>query len=144
MGLGRCIQKVWRVLSASLVLSLTRSGCVTSLGYYQDNLKPRQVRAFDYLVPDYVTVKHWAYDVQDGFDSRATLNHHALEYGTLFALAAAGTMGGLGIFSPGSPALQGIPLGTAFLGAAAAYYDNQFRYDMYSRVSARIRAIIKE
>lgn len=133
----------WRALSVSLVLSVTVSGCVTSLGYYQNNLKPKQVRDSENWVPNYVTVKHWAYDVQDGFDSRATLNHYALEYGTLFALAAAGTMAGLGIFSPGSPALQGIPLGTAFLGGAAAYYDNQFRYDMYSRASARVRAIIE-
>lgn len=133
----------WKALSVSLVISLTVSGCVTSLGYYQDNLKPKQVRDSPNWIPDYLTVKHWAYDVQDGFDSRATLNHYALEYGTLFALAAAGTMAGLGIFSPGSPALQGIPLGTAFLGGAAAYYDNQFRYDMYSRASARIRALIE-
>lgn len=142
-GLSGASRRSWRALGASLVLSLAVSGCVTSLGYYQNNLKAKQVKDFTNWVPDYVTVKHWAYDVQDGFDSRATLNHYALEYGTLFALAAAGTMAGLGIFSPGSPALQGIPLGTAFLGGAAAYYDNQFRYDMYSRASARVRALIE-
>lgn len=132
----------FRTLSASLALSLATSGCVTSLGYYQANLKVKDVQGATNWVPAYETVKHWAYDVQDGFDSRATLNHYALQYGTLFALAAAGTMAGLGIFSPGSPALQGIPLGTAFLSGAAAYYDNHFRYDMYSRASSLVRALI--
>ena len=132
----------WKALSVSLALSLAVSGCVTSLGYYPDNLKYRQVSDSSDTVPKYETVKQWAYDVHDGFDTRATVNHYALEYGAVLGLAAAGTMAGLAFFSPGSAALQGIPIGTAFLSGTAAYYDNHFRYDMYARASAYVRSLI--
>ncbi len=131
-----------KTVSASLALSLAVSGCVTSFGYYQENLKVKQVKGAQEWVPEYPTVKHWAYDVQDAFDTRATVNHYALEYGVLFSLAAAGTVAGLAIFDSSSAALQGIPIGTAFLSGAAAYYDNHYRYDMYSRASALVRALI--
>lgn len=131
----------WRLLSAVLIFCLTLSGC-TSLGYYPENLVARKVSDSPDLVPDYKTVKTWAYDVQDGFDSRATINHYALEYGALIALAAAGTMGGLAIFSPKSDVLKGLPIGTAFLAGAAAYYDNHYRYDLYSKASDRVRELI--
>ena len=43
---------------------------VTSLGYYPSNLKTRQVTNKDTLTPTYLEVKTWAYDVQDGLDTR--------------------------------------------------------------------------
>src|SRR5437870_49609 len=116
-----------KMLCATLAVSFAISGCVTSLGYYQDNLKAKQVKNSPNWVPPYEVVKHWAYDVNDAFDARATANHYALEYGALFGLAAAGTIAGLAIFNPASPALKGIPVGAAFLTGAAAYYDNHFR-----------------
>lgn len=132
----------WGVLSVGLALSLTVSGCVTSLGYFPENLKVRQLADQRQLVPSYVEVKTWAYDVQDGLDTRATLNHYAAQFGAVFGLAAAGTMAGLAIFDPGSAALKGIPIGAAFLSGAAVIYDNNYRHDMYSRASAYVRRLI--
>jgi hypothetical protein len=134
------------LLTPLLAASLILSGC-TSFGYYPENLSAKQIvkgGGTDNIVPKYSTVKKWAYDVQDGLDTRATINHYALEYGAILALAAAGAMAGLAIFAPGSDALKGIPLGLAFLGGVAAYYDNHYKFDMYSRASDRVRELIDE
>lgn len=132
----------WTSRGFCVVLSIVLSGCVTTFGYYQDNLKSKQVESAADWVPQYNVVKHWAYDVHDGLDSRATVNHYALEFGVVFGLAAAGAMAGLAAFSGSSAALKGIPIGAAFVSGLAGYYDNRFRYDMYSRASSYVRALI--
>lgn len=53
----------------------TTSGCVTTLGYVPEHLKPENTR--DY-VPTYAEVKKWAFDVADGYGSRAILNRYAI------------------------------------------------------------------
>ena len=78
---------VWLLL---LVLLTTTSGCVTTLGWVPDNVKPRKLSDSTTLTPNYTEVKQWAYDVQDAYDSRATMNRQAAYFGALFAVAAAG------------------------------------------------------
>ena len=131
--------RVWLLLSVLLVAT---SGCFTTLGYIPDNLKTRHLSDQERLTPTYKEVKQWAYDVQDAYGSRATTNRYATYFGALFAAAAAGSMAGLAVFSSGSAAIAGIPIGAAFLSGTAAIYNNSVRADMYGRASAYVKRLI--
>lgn len=139
-----------RARLALLVLTVfawgTTSGCVTSLGYVQENLKVGQISETsdtkDELRPTYADVKKWAYDVHDGLNSRATANRYAVKYGALFGVAAAGALAGLAIFDSGSAAIKGIPIGATFLAGASAVYQSDFKADLYDRASTYVKKLI--
>ncbi len=130
------------LFATSIAAAITTTGCATTLGYVPENIKPRQIHNKDTLSPTYGEVKKWAYDVQDGYDSRATINRHAIYFGAALAAAAVGTLAGLAIFDSGSPAIAGIPIGTGFLAGVAAIYNSDQKADMYSRASNAMKAII--
>jgi len=124
-----------------LLAGCTSSGCITTLGYVPENIKPRQIKDRR-LIPSYAEVKRWAYRVQDGLDSRATANRHALYLGAVLAAAAIGTLAGLAVFDKGSPAIPGIPIGTGFLSGVASVYNNDQKADMYDRASKYVKKLI--
>jgi hypothetical protein len=131
-----------RVFTGAVLLAVVCSGCLTSLGYVQENIKDREIADRKNLVPSYDEVKIWARRVQDAYDARATANRHAQSFGALLATAAAGTLIGLAAFDRTSPAIAGIPLGTGFLSGAASIYNNDLRAQMYSKASLLIKDVI--
>lgn len=128
------------------------SGCFTTLGYVPDTIKPRQISgASGSLVaktvsgtwtPSLKEVKAWAYDVADGYGSRASANRNALYVGYFIAAAAAGAISGLAAYDSTNSAITGIPIGTGFLGAVAAYYHNDLKAGIYDLGNARVRDFI--
>jgi hypothetical protein len=90
----------------------------------------------------YPDVKNWAYNVADGYDSRATLNRQALYGGALVAVAGASALVGLAAFAPGSSAIIGIPIGTTFLSGAMAIYNNEQKAVIYGSASQTIRDVL--
>lgn len=129
-------------LGLTLVMWVLTSGCVTSLGYYPDNVKVRDLDPQAKLTPTYVQVKQWAYDVHDGFDTRVAINRYATHFGALFGVAAAGAVAGLAIFDSSSAALKGIPIGTAFLSGAAAVYNNEQKAALYRKAADYVKELI--
>ncbi len=115
------------------------SGCVTTLGYVPEHLKPANTETY---IPTYAEVKKWAYDVVDGYDSRATMNRHALHFGALFAAAAAGALAGLAAFDAGHSAITGIPIGTAFLSGVFTIYSNEEKSQIYGYASKYVKDLI--
>lgn len=51
------------------------AACVTTLGYVPGHLKPKGKATY---IPTYGEVKEWAFDMVDGYDSRATMNRYAI------------------------------------------------------------------
>ncbi len=141
----------WRRVIGVAFLSTATSGCLTSLGYVPDLMKPRSMtQATGALMgpprgtwsPTYPEVKEWAYDVADGYSSRSTMNRYALYWGAFVAAAGAGALTGLGAFAPGSGAITGIPIGTGFTASVMAYYENDKKAAIYDLGSARVRDFI--
>lgn len=133
----------------TLVASLLLGGCSTHLGYVPHDVyapsfwpnvnganKPQSYQ------PSYQDVKNWAYNVSDGYDSRATLNRQALYGGALVAVAGASALVGLAAFAPGSSAIIGIPIGTTFLSGAMAIYNNEQKAVIYGSASQTIRDVL--
>jgi len=84
-------------------------------------------------------VKEWAYDVIDGYDTRATINRQSLYAGALLAAAAVGAVTGLSAFGSDSAALVGIPIGTTFLAGVAAVYSSEEKARIYHFASAYLK-----
>src|SRR6266446_5524579 len=94
-------------LSVALLLSVTSVGCCPKLGYV-----PHIVKTGDpNVTPSYPDVKKWAYQVAYGYDTRSTLDRHALYAGALVAGASAAALTGLAAFGGSGDALIGIPIG---------------------------------
>lgn len=135
--------RVRRPAFAFLVLltCCATSACSTTLGWIPESVKTRQMKNRNYI-PSYGEVRHWAYDVQDAYDSRATANRYALYAGALLGAAAIATIAGLSAFDSGSPALIGIPIGTGFLASAAALYSNDQKAVLYRHGSEAVKLVI--
>ena len=118
----------------------TNSGCVTTLGYIPEHPKPMADTTT--ITPKYGEVKKWAYDVLDGYDSRATMNRNAIYGGALIAAAAVSAIAGLAAFDSGSSALIGIPIGTTFLGSVAAIYSSEEKAHIYRLASEYVKDLI--
>jgi hypothetical protein len=127
---------------------IATSGCVsrsilvcvgaTKVGYYPEN-----VGSSDYsMPPSYGEVRTWAEAVADGYDSRHTMNRHALYVGALTAVAAVGAIAGLSVFAPGSSALVGVPIGTAFLSGVFSVYHNEQKALIYDQGARAIKDVI--
>jgi hypothetical protein len=125
---------------ALLLCSVTLSGCVTTLGYVPEYVKP--IRNKDTLLPTYMEVKTWALNVLDGYDSRATINRQALYAGAVLAAASISAIAGLAAFGSNSSALIGIPVGTGFLGALAAVYQSDEKAAIYGSGSRYVKSLI--
>lgn len=125
---------------ALLLCSVTLSGCVTTLGYVPEYVKPTQNK--DTLLPTYTEVKTWAMNVLDGYDSRATMNRQALYVGAVLAAASISAIAGLAAFGSNSSALIGIPIGTGFLGAVAAVYQSDEKAAIYGNGSRYVKSLI--
>lgn len=128
------------ILVALFLCSMTMSGCVTTLGYVPEYVKPTQNK--DTLLPTYAEVKKWALDVLDGYDSRATMNRQALYAGAVLAAASISAIAGLAAFGSNSSALIGIPIGTGFLGAVAAVYQSDEKAAIYGSGSRYVKGLI--
>lgn len=126
----------------TLAACLTASGCVTTFGYVPENLKVRQMQDGTTVTPSYGEVKRWAYDVADGYDSRSTMNRRAIYFGALFGAAAIGALAGLAVFDAGSPAITGIPIGTAFLSGVAAIYNSEEKAVIYDLASKYVKDLV--
>ena len=128
------------VLVAMLVSAVTTSGCstLTTLGYVP-HLKPSDTTTY---IPTYSEVKGWAYDVADGYDSRAIINRRSGYAGAILAAAAVGAIVGLGAFDPGNPAITGIPIGTTFLSTVAVYFSDEQKARIYDLGSEGIKDLI--
>jgi hypothetical protein len=92
--------------------------------------------------PTYQQVRNWAFNVSDGYDTRATLNRQAVYGGALTALAATSALVGLAAFDPGSSAIIGIPIGTTFLSGAMVLYNNEQKAVIYGSASQTIRDLL--
>lgn len=125
------------ILVASACFPL--SGCVTTLGYVPEYIKPSDQQT---LMPTYTEVKKWATDVVDGYDSRATMNRQALYLGSLVAAAGISALAGLAAFHSHSSAVIGIPIGAGFLGGVAAVYQSDEKAEIYARGSRYIKSLI--
>lgn len=133
-----CLIGQWtRVALTAISLAATSSGCATWLGYV-----PEQVRPGDNMTPSYAEVKEWAYDVIDGYDTRATINRQSLYAGALLAAAAVGAITGLSAFGSDSAALVGIPIGTTFLAGVAAVYSSEEKARIYRLASAYLKDLV--
>lgn len=139
MGRRRLIGRWTRVALTAISLAATTSGCATWLGYV-----PEQVRPGDNIAqaPSYAEVKEWAYDVIDGYDTRATINRQSLYAGALLAAAAVGAVTGLSAFGSDSAALVGIPIGTTFLAGVAAVYSSEEKARIYRFASAYLKDLV--
>ena len=129
--LGRfrwCRPAIVTLLLCSLV---TSSGCMTTLGYLPDDIKPA-----DLTHPTYQEVVKWGTDLKDGYGSRASANRNTIYGGALVAAAAVSAMTGLAAFNTGGSTILGIGLGTGFLASAAAIYSNDLRAQLYDRASS--------
>lgn len=131
-------------LGILVVVAFTQSGCVTTFGYVPEGVKVRQMTQGAATGPTYAEVAAWAEDVADGYDSRATMNRNALYGGALLGVAAASTLAGLAIFSPGNAAISGIPIGTAFVSGTMGFYNNYVKADLYDQASKYVRRLILE
>lgn len=118
---------------------LAASGCVTTLGYVPEHLKPSDTATY---IPTYAEVKKWAYDVVDGYDSRAIINRYAIYGGALVGASAIGAIAGLAAFDSGSSALIGIPIGTGFLASVAAIYSSEEKARIYGLGSRYVKDLI--
>lgn len=127
------------ILGVVLPVCIAASGCVTTLGYVPEHLKPSDTTSY---VPTYPEVKKWAYDVVDGYDSRATMNRQAVYVAALFGAAAAGAIAGLAAFAADRSALIGIPIGTSFLAGVAAIYSSEDKSRIYSLASRFVKELI--
>lgn len=122
-----------------LSVCVAAPGCVTTLGYVPEHLKPKDKATY---IATYAEVKEWAFDVVDGYDSRATMNRYAIYGGALLGAAAAGAIAGLAAFDSGSSALIGIPIGTGFLASVAAIYSSEEKSRIYSLASRYVKDLI--
>lgn len=121
-----------QVLVLLLVCALaTNSGCVTTLGYLPDDIKPE-----DPTRPTYKEVVKWGTDLKDGYGSRASGNRSAIYGGAIIAAAAVSAMTGLATFNTGGSTILGIGLGTGFLASAAAIYSNDLKAKLYDNASS--------
>jgi hypothetical protein len=128
------------LLAIVLGTSLASSGCVTTLGYVPEYIKPKADPVT--LKPTYAEVKKWSLDVLDGYDSRATMNRQALYFGALLAAAGVAAMAGLAAFDSGGSAIVGIPIGTGFLAGTAAIYNSEEKAEIYGRAGRYIKGLI--
>lgn len=131
-----------------VIVAIGQSGCVSSLGYVPEAVKIRQMTSGTNTPasdgPRYEDVVTWADDVADGYDSRATMNRNALYGGALLGVAAASTLSALAIFSPGNPAIKGMPVGAAFASGTMAIYNHDQKADLYDRAGKYVRRLILE
>ena len=129
------------VLIVVLVSAVTTSGCATAtkLGYVPEFLTPSDTTTY---IPTYIEVKKWAYEVADGYDSRAIINRRAGYAGAILAAAAVGAIAGLAAFDPGSSALTGIPIGTTFLAGIAYIFSSEEKARIYDHGSRYIKDLI--
>jgi hypothetical protein len=127
------------ILSLVLCVGATNSGCMTTLGYVPEHLKPSDKTTF---TPTYSEVKKWAYDVADGYDSRATMNRQAIYVGALLAAAAVGAIAGLAAFDTGHSWIVGIPIGTAFAGSVLAIYSSEEKGHIYRLASEYVKDLV--
>ena len=127
-----------------IAILLTLTGCCASLGGFCTKFGyfPEQVQAPLGKSPRYSEVRTWALRVADGYDTRHTLNRYALYGGGITALAGAGALAGLAAFSPGSAAIVGIPIGTAFLSGTMALYNNDGKALIYDRGARAIKDLV--
>lgn len=128
------------VISGLLLLAWgNASGCITTLGYVPEFPKTEDKKSYK---PTYTEVRKWAYDVMDGYDSRATMNRQALYGGALLAAASLSALTGLLAFDSTSSALKAIPIGAAFLGGAAGIYSNEEKALIFGRASSYAKTLI--
>ena len=121
-------------------LALLTSGCVTTLGYVPEAVKPEEDK--ETLRASYKEVRKWASDVADGYDSRNTMNRHAIYAGATLAAASVSAIAGLAAFGSNSSALIGIPIGTGFLGALAAIYQSDEKAAIYREGAQYVKDLI--
>jgi hypothetical protein len=121
---------------------MSTSGCLTTLGYVPEHFTFRKLSDTATYVPTYPEVKEWAYDVADGYDSRAIMNRQAIYAAALLAAAATGAITGLAAFDPGSSAITGIPIGTTFLAGVAFIYSSEEKARIYRLGSEYVKDLI--
>jgi hypothetical protein len=127
----------------TLIASLMLGGCSTHLGYVPYDVYAPSFRPNANVVrPSYQDVKNWGFRVADGYDSRATFNRQAIYGGALVAAAATSALVGLAAFSPGSPAIIGLPIGTTFLSGAMVIYNNEQKAVIYGSASQTLRDLL--
>ena len=127
----------WCVIEV-LLFVVFAAGCSTKLGWV-----PGYIRQDDYRqTPKLADVRKTAADLRDGWDTRATTNRYAGYVGAAIAAAAAGALTGLAAFDSGNSAIIGIPIGTGFLAAIAAGYNNEAKAQVYSRASRYVTALM--
>ena len=127
----------WCVIEV-LLFVVFATGCSTKLGWV-----PGYIRQDDYRqTPRLADVRKTAADLRDGWDTRATTNRYAGYVGAAIAAAAAGALTGLAAFDSGNSAIVGIPIGTGFLAAIAAGYNNEAKAQVYSRASRYVTALM--
>jgi hypothetical protein len=133
------------MLALALASCTATSGCVTTLGYVPEMVKARQIapNPTPYKAT-YPQVKEWALSVADGLDSRSTMARQSLSFGALLAGAAAATVTALGAFSAGSPAIVGIPIGTAFLSTGATIYNSEPKAVIYRYASDTVKELVRK
>jgi hypothetical protein len=125
-----------------LLFTVGSSGCATTLGYVPEQLKLRDMEDKDTFTPTYPEVKEWAYDVVDGYDSRATLNRYSLYGGALLAAVAVGAVAGLTAFDTGSSVVKGFAIGGPVLGSIFAIYSSEEKARLYRLASSYIKELI--
>ncbi|MEO8601397.1 MAG: hypothetical protein ABI629_02365 [bacterium] len=124
------------------IVAVLMSGCTPRLGYIPHDVYAGGLFSDSHVpktTPPYADVKQWAYDVSDGYDSRATFNRQAMNTGGLLALASVSAMAGLGAFAPGSAAIVAIPIGTGLVSGTLALYNNDKKALIYGFGSTAIR-----
>ena len=133
-----------RITTILVVLFFTvgSSGCVTTLGYVPEQLKLRNMKDQKSFTPEYSEVKTWAYDVVDGYDSRATANRYALYGGALLAAVAVGAVAGLTAFDASSSVVKGFAIGGPVLGSIFAIYSSEEKARLYRLASSSIKELI--
>jgi hypothetical protein len=140
LDLFRSTSAQWRRLILFVIIaSITVTPGCSTLGYIPEDVKPSGKTT---TAPTYREVKKWAYDVADGYDTRATLNRYAIYGGALIGAAAAGAITGLAAFDSDSSALVGIPIGATFLGSVAAIYSNEEKARIYQLGAEYIKDLI--
>jgi hypothetical protein len=133
-----------RITTIFVVLFFTvgSSGCATTLGYVPEQLKLRDMQDTNTFTPNYSEVKEWAYDVGDGYDSRATLNRYSLYGGALLAAVAVGAVAGLTAFDASSSVVKGFAIGGPVLGSIFAIYSSEEKARLYRLASSSIKELI--
>lgn len=133
-----------RITTILVVLFFTvgSSGCVTTLGYVPEQIKLRNMKDQKTFTPEYSEVKTWAYDVLDGYDSRATANRYALYGGALLGAVAVGAVAGLTAFDSGSSVIKGFAIGGPVLGSIFAIYSSEEKARLYRLASSSIKELI--